>query len=61
MYMEAKSLNITMVSVGHRDTLKQHHNQLLILTGNHGSWNVSNLSPVMDEEYTPGSINFPKE
>ena len=39
LYKETLRLGITLISVGHRETLKQYHDTLLKLNGN-GSWNV---------------------
>ncbi|MEL7333185.1 MAG: ABC transporter ATP-binding protein/permease [Cyanobacteria bacterium J06560_2] len=42
LYQQLKHNNITPISIGHRPSLKMHHQQLLTLTAN-GSWKYSRI------------------
>ena len=42
MYSEATSGGVTLVSVGHRGSLRQHHHLILVL-GEDGSWSLGSV------------------
>ena len=42
LYTLARHANITLISVGHRRTLRRFHDQLLMLDGE-GGWTISQL------------------
>jgi len=44
MYKEAIQLGISLVSVGHRGSLRQYHHQILVIGGQHdGSWSLGSV------------------
>ena len=44
MYNEAIQLGITLISVGHRGSLRQYHQQILVIGGQHGgSWSLGSV------------------
>ena len=42
-YTHCKSLGITLISVGHRESLKRFHDAQLVLLGN-GRWSLENIA-----------------
>lgn len=43
VYSEMKRLGITIISVGHRDSIRKYHDKQLIITGN-GEWELSPIN-----------------
>ena len=41
-YTHCKALGMTLISIGHRESLKQFHNAQLVLQGN-GNWALTDL------------------
>eukprot|EP00088_Acartia_fossae_P044676 TRINITY_DN4756_c0_g1_i3.p1 TRINITY_DN4756_c0_g1~~TRINITY_DN4756_c0_g1_i3.p1 ORF type:complete len:669 (+),score=140.73 TRINITY_DN4756_c0_g1_i3:147-2153(+) len=42
LYQECLNRKITLISVGHRDSLKEFHQQMLTLVGSDGEWRLQN-------------------
>ncbi len=43
LYGMCRRLGITVISVGHRDTLRQYHDMVLKIDGQ-GTWNLSDIN-----------------
>ena len=42
MYSEATQRGVTLVSVGHRGSLRQHHHMIMVI-GEDGSWSLGSV------------------
>lgn len=43
LYGICRLLGITVISVGHRDSMRQYHDRVLLLSGD-GGWTLENIS-----------------
>ena len=51
LYTKCRHLDITLLSVGHRDTLKQFHDVQLRLLGQGGAWGLEEIHPKLCQHW----------